>query len=76
MLNTKINDVKERIPDITNLATNTTLTDVENKVSNNSDLVRKADYHTKISETEKKNTTSDYNKFMNNILEAKIRAKN
>ena len=41
-LNTKINEVKNKIPSITNLATTTTaLTAVENKIPNVSDLVKK-----------------------------------
>ena len=45
---------------ITNLATTTTaLTAVENKIPNVSNLVKKTDYNTKISEIEKKNTDHD-----------------
>ena len=39
-LNAKINEVKNKIPNITNLAT-TALTVVENKIANVSDLVKK-----------------------------------
>ena len=38
---------------ITNLATTAALTNVENKIPNVSDLVKKADYDAKISEIEK-----------------------
>ena len=38
-----------KIPNITNLATITALTAVENKIPNVSNLVKKADYNTKIS---------------------------
>ena len=55
-LNAKINNIKGETPNITNLATTTTaLTAIENKIWNVSDLVKKTDYNTKISEIEKKN---------------------
>ena len=46
-----------KIPKITNLATTTALTAVENKIPNISNLVKKTDYNTKISKTENKMTT-------------------
>ena len=49
-LNAKINEVKNKVPNITNLAAPVATTTVENKMSNVSDLVRKADYGAKISE--------------------------
>ena len=58
-LNAKINDVKGEIPNITKLATTSTLTAVENKIPSVSNLVKKTKYNTKINETEKKVT--DYN---------------
>ena len=39
----KLNEVKGEIPSITNLATTATLTTVENKISNVSNLVKKTD---------------------------------
>ena len=42
------------MPIITNLATTPALTSVENKIRIFSNLVKKADYNTKISEIEKK----------------------
>ena len=81
-LNAKINEVKKKIPSITNLATATTaLTTVENKIPNvlvkkADGLVKKADYDAKISEMENKYfTTPDYNKFTSNTLDAKITQK-
>ena len=72
--NGKRNDVKGEIPSITNLATIATLTIVENKIPNASDLVKRADYDAKIKDVKNKYfTTSDYNKFTNN---ARITAKN
>ena len=43
-LNAKINQVKVEIPNITNLATSTDITVVENKIPKVSNLVKKSDY--------------------------------
>ena len=40
-LNAKINEVKNKIPNITNLATGAALTTVENKIPNVSNLIKK-----------------------------------
>ena len=67
--NAKIKNIEDKIPDITNLATKTTLnakinevkgeplTAVENKIPNVSNFVKKTDYNTKIKEIENKFTT-------------------
>ena len=47
-LNAKLNEVKDKRPNITNLATTTAFTAVENKIPNVSNLVKKADYNTKL----------------------------
>ena len=48
-LSAKINKVKGKITNSTNLATTTTvLTAVENKIPNVSNLIKKTDYNTKI----------------------------
>ena len=74
-LNAKTNEVKGEIPGITNLAAAAAFTTVENKIPNFSDLVKKADYDAEIKDIKNKYfTTSDYNKFMNNILDEKIKA--
>ena len=53
-LNVKINEVKNKIPNINNIATTTTRTAVENKIPNVSALVKKkTDYNSKISEIER-----------------------
>ena len=53
-LNPKINEIKNKIYNITNLVTTNALTNaVENKIPNVSNLVKITDYNTKISETEK-----------------------
>ena len=61
-LNAKINEVKNKIPNITNLATTTALTGVENKIPV-SNLVKKPDHKTKICETENKIIT-DHDKYI------------
>ena len=48
-LNSKINDVQNKIRNITNLATTTALTAVENKTPDVSDLVKKTGDNAKIS---------------------------
>ena len=55
--NANIKNIENKIPDITNVATTTALTAVENKASNVSKLVKKKDYNTWISEIENKITT-------------------
>ena len=47
-LNAKINEVTVEIPSITNLVTTAAFTSVENKIPNNSNLVKKADYDAEI----------------------------
>ena len=72
-LNAKI-QVKGEIPSITNWATTAAITNAENKIPNFSDLVKKADYDAEIKDIKNKYfTTSDYNMFMNNILDEKIK---
>ena len=46
-LNAKINGVKNKVPNITNLVTITALTVFENTMPNVSNLVKKTDYNTK-----------------------------
>ena len=71
--NTKIKDGEDNIPSVSNLATTAALTAVKNKIPNVSNLFKKADYVAKISDIENEYfTTSDYNKFTNNILDARI----
>ena len=57
--------MKNKIPNITNLATTTALTAVGNKITKVSDLVKKTDYNTNISEVENKVTTNhDHDKYL------------
>ena len=64
------------MPSITGLATTAALNTVKNNTPNVSALVKKEDHDAEISEVTKKYlTTSDYNKFTNNILDAEITEK-
>ena len=61
---------------MTTTVLNTKIKEVENKMPVLSDLVKKTDYGAKISEIEGKYfTTSDYNNFTSDILEAKTKEK-
>ena len=51
-LNTNKNEVKNKIPGITGLATTSALTIVENKIPSIRNLVKKTDYDTKVGEIE------------------------
>ena len=51
--------MKNKIPDISNLATKTALTTAENKIPNVSTLLKKTDYNTKV--TEIKNELNNHN---------------
>ena len=62
------------MPNITNLATTTALTAVENKIPNVSNLVKKTDYNTKINEIEKKITDHDCDKYITTPEVNKLRA--
>ena len=55
----KIVDTEGKIPDVSNLATKTALTTVENKRPSVSNLVKKTDYNTKITEIE-----NDHDKYI------------
>ena len=65
-LNAKITEVENKFPSITGLATNSALIAVENKIPDVSGLVKKkkTDYNTKISETEKKITDHNHDKYI------------
>ena len=62
--NTKITEIENKIPSISLLATNSTLTAVENKIPDISSLVKKTDYDVKVSEIEKKVTNHNHNKYI------------
>ena len=62
--NSKITEIKGKIPSITGLATTSALTAVENKIPDVNGLIKKNDYDTKISEIEKKVTGHDHENLM------------
>ena len=63
-LYTEINEVKGKVPNITNLAIANAITAVENEISNISNLVKETDYKTKTNETEKKIFDNDHDKYV------------
>ena len=66
VLNAKINEVKNKISNTTNLATTTVLPDVENEIPDVSNLVKKTDHNTHVSEIENKITADhDHDKYIN-----------
>ena len=62
--NAKITEIEGKIPDISNLATKTALTAVENKIPSASNLVKKTDYNTMITEIEKKLIDHNHDKYI------------
>ena len=88
---TKVNNLEKKNPDSTTLLwiselevsglvtttiLNIKISEIENKIPNISDLIKKEDQHAEISDIEEKYfTTSDYNKFTSEILDAKIKQK-
>ena len=75
-LNAKINEAKEEMPSIINLATTTALATVENKIPNVSNLVKKTDYNTKINEIEKAVTDQDHDKYITTLKVNKLTSEN
>ena len=72
--NAKIKYIENKIPSIINLTTSAALTTVGNKIPNVSTLVEEENYADKLKGIESKYfTSSDYNKFKNNVLDAKIK---
>ena len=77
----EIKDSEDKIASITNWATTAALTAVENKIQNITTktlllLSKKPDYDAKISSIEEKwFPLTDYNKFTNDIIDAKTREK-
>ena len=63
-LNAKITEIKNKISNITGLATNSALTAAENKIPGVSSLVKRTDYNTKISEIENKVADHNYGKYI------------
>ena len=74
--NAKIHVIRGEIPSIAGLAPTAALNAVKNKIPSINGLVKKTNYDAKIKYIEGKYfTTSDYNKFTNDILDAKIKQK-
>ena len=65
-----------KIPSISGLVTTSALTAVENKIPSVSNLVKKIDYDTKISELEKKLTAYNHDKYMTTSEFNKLTAEN
>ena len=57
-----------KIPNITNLATTTALTAVENKIHSVSNLVKKSDYNATVIQIEKKITDHNHDKYITNPI--------
>ena len=57
-------ELENKIPDDTNLATNTALTAVQNKIPNLSSLAKKSDYDTKVTEIENKFNNLNHDKYV------------
>ena len=75
-LNAKINEVKDEIPNINNLATSSSLTAVENKKRSASNLVKKTDYNTTINDIEKKITDHNHHEYITTPEFNKLTAEN
>ena len=60
----KINEIKNKIRSITGLTTTSALTTVENKIPSISNLVKKTDYDTIVTEIEKKLTDHNHDKYI------------
>ena len=62
--NTKITELENKIPDISNLATKTAFTNSENKIPSVSNLVKKTEYNTKITDIENKLNNHNHYKYI------------
>ena len=62
--NAKVDEIESKIPNITDLATNSELTAIENIIPNVSSLVKKTDYDAKILDIENKVTNHDHDKYI------------
>ena len=61
--NTKITELENKIPDISNLATKTALTTVENEIPDVSNLIEKTNYNTKVTKIENKLNNHNHDKY-------------
>ena len=62
--NAKVSEIEGKILSISDLATTSALTAVENKIPSVSDLVKKTEYDTKIIDLEKKLTDHNHDKYI------------
>ena len=70
-------EIEGKIPSISGLASNATLTAAENKIPNISSLVKKkTDYNTKLTEIEKKLTDHNHDKYITTPAFNELTAKN
>ena len=60
----KLTELEKRIPNISNLETNAALATVENKISDVSNLVKKTDHNTKVTEIENKLNNHNHDKYI------------
>ena len=74
--NANITEIEGLVTNITNLATTTALTVVENKIPSVSKLVEKSDYNTRINEIEMKITDLNYDKYITTPEFNKLTAEN
>ena len=70
----KLNELENKLPDISNLATKTVLIAVENKIPGVSNLVKKTDYNAKVTEFESKLTNHNHNKYIDTSESNKLAA--
>ena len=71
--NAKIREKENKIPSISGLTTTSALTEVENIIPDVGSLVKKAEYHAKITDIENEYiTTADYNKFTKAVAASNI----
>ena len=64
---TKLTELENNIPDISSLGTKTTLTAVESKITSVSSFVKKTDYDTNITESEKNLTDHSNDKYITTL---------
>ena len=62
----KLIELENKTPDVSGLVTKLALTAVANKINEASNLVKKTDYNTKISEIETKRTDHNHDKYITN----------
>ena len=72
----QVNEIELKIPSSSGLATTSALAAVENKIPSVSNLVKKTDYDTKISELEKKLTDHKHDKYITTPEFNKLTAEN